>query len=52
MAVFLAYVEPVPGRPGAERIAHAFAQIDTPTVAATALEELAAARSRSAGRSA
>ena len=32
-------------RPGAERIARAFAEIDTPRVAATALEELAAARS-------
>ncbi len=31
-------------RPGAERIARAFAEIDTPTVAATALEELAGAR--------
>ena len=30
-------------RPGAERIADAFAQIDTPNVAASALEELAAA---------
>ena len=32
-------------RPGAERLAGAFAEIDTPTVAASALEELAAARS-------
>ena len=32
-------------RPGAKRIARAFAEIDTPTVAAAALEELAAARS-------
>ena len=33
-------------RPGAERIARAFAKIDTPTLAASALEELAAARRR------